>query len=139
MRTLAAVTIALMIASPSRASDRTYFSDSAKYASVGAMNAAGTYVAALSSTNSGVVESALAHVAMIRLTMPHCEMGSVRSTVATIERNGVTQELRYKAWVVGMLLDNSEVFAGSAHTGYEDPDALFAALAASLAEYYSAR
>ena len=95
-------------------------------------------MSALSSTNSGVVESALAHVAMVKLTMPDCEMKSVKAGVTAIERKGATEELRYKAWVVRTLIDNPNLFAGTAKAGYEGPDALFAALASRLAEYYAA-
>jgi len=138
MRTFAAVSIAIMIASPARASEKQYFSDSATYACIGAARAAGSYIPALSSANSGVVESALAHVAMITLTMPGCAMRSVKANVRAIERNGATEEVRYKAWVVRTLMEKPELFAGVAKAGYDEPDALFGALAGKLAEYYAA-
>jgi hypothetical protein len=137
MRTLAAVTIAMMIASAAGASEHNYFSDSATYACIGATKAAESYVSPLSSTNTGVVESALAHVAMIKLTLPACEMRSVKASVAAIERKGETEEVRYKAWVVRTLMENPDMFVGVAKTGYDEPDALFAALASRIAEYYA--
>jgi hypothetical protein len=138
MRTLAAVTIAMMIASAASASEHHYFSDSATYSCLGSTKAAESYLSALSSTNRGVVESALAHVAMIKLIMPDCEMRSVKASVTAIESNGVTEEVRYKAWIVRTLMDNPELFVGIAKSGYEEPDALFAALARTMAEYYAA-
>jgi hypothetical protein len=138
MRTLATVTIAMMIASAASAAERSYFSDSATYACVGATKAGESYMSALSSTNTGVVESALAHVAMIKLTMPDCEMRSVKASVTAIESKGTTEEVRYKAWVVRTLMDNPDLFVGIAKAGYEEPDALFAALASTMAEYYAA-
>jgi hypothetical protein len=138
MRTIAAVTVAMMIASAASASERNYFSDSATFACIGATKAAVSYLSALSSTNNGVVESALAHVAIIKLTMPDCEMGSIRARVTAIESRGVTKEVRYKAWVVRTLMDNPELFSGIAKAGYNDPDALFAALASKMAEYHAA-
>jgi hypothetical protein len=138
MRTFAAVSIAVMIASPARASEKQYFSDSVSYACIGAERAAGSYITALSSANNGVVESALAHVAMITLTMPGCAMRPVKATVAAIERNGATSEVRYKAWVVRTLMEKPELFAGVAKAGYVEPDALFGALAGRLAEHYAA-
>lgn len=138
MRALAAVTIAMMIASASRASGQNYFSDSTTYASVGAINAAEAYKSALSSSNKGVVESALAHVAMIKLTVPDCEMRSVKASITTIETKGATEEMRYKAWVVRALMDNSKLFVGIKKAGYDEPDALFGALSSKMAEYYRA-
>jgi hypothetical protein len=138
MRTFAAVAIAMMIASPASASEHNYFSDSATYASPGASKAAESYTSALSSGNTGVVESALAHVAMITLRVPDCVMISVKAKVASIEMRGMTEEVRYKAWVVRTLMDNPKLFVGIAKAGYEEPDALFAALASKLAEYYAA-
>ena len=139
MRTITAVTIAMMIASAASASERHFFSDSATYVHVGASRAAGFYAAALASSNPGVVESALAHVAMIALTMPDSDMSAARACVAAIERKAPTRETRYKAWVVRSLMDNPKLFAGMAKAGYEDPDALFAALAGRMAEYYAAQ
>ncbi len=138
MRILAASTIVMMIASAASATEKNYFSDSATYACLGATKAAKSYISALSSTNTGVVESALAHAAMITLTMPACDMTSVRGSVTAIETKGGTEEVRYKAWVVGTLMDNPKLFVGIAKAGYEEPDALFAALAGRMAEYYAA-
>jgi len=138
MRALAAVTLAMLAASPAGASERHYFSDSAACACLGATKAAEAYMPALSSPNTGVVESALAHVAMITLTMPDCELRSVKARVKAIERKGVTAEVRYKAWVVRTLMDNPKLFVGIAKTGYEGPDALFAALAGTMAAYTAA-
>ena len=138
MRALAAVTMAMLLASAASASERLYFSDSAACACLGATKAAESYLSALSSPNRGVVESALAHVAMITLTMPDCALRSVEEKVKAIESKGVTAELRYKAWVVRMLMDNPKLFVGIVKTGYEGPDALFAALEGRMAAYYAA-
>lgn len=139
MKALAAVAVAMMITSAANATGRSYFSDSARYACVGAAKAAQAFKPALSSPNQGVVESALAHVAMIKLTIPECELRSVSAIISGIEVRGMTEELRYKAWIVRMLMDNPRMFGDVAKAGYEDPDALFAALASSLAAHYAAR
>jgi hypothetical protein len=138
MKTLAAVAIAMMIVSTSSASDRNCFSDSATYARFGAAKAAEFYVPALSSSNEGVVESALAHLAMIKLNMPGCELRSVKAGVRAIERKGMSAEVRYKAWVVRTLMERPELFEGIARSGYDGPDELFGALASRMAEYYAA-
>jgi len=139
MRTLAAVTAAVMIASTATASEHSYFSDSAAYACAGAAKSAGAYRSALASKNTGVVESALAQVAMFRLNMPECEMGQAKANVRAVESRGATPELRYKAWVVRTLMENPGLFAAVPKSGYAEPDALFAALAGTLAEHYAAR
>ena len=139
MRISAAVTVAMMIASPAIASGHSYFSDSATYARAGATKSAGAYVPALASTNKGVVESALAHVAMIALTMPQCDLSSAKASVKAIESRGATAELRYKAWVVRMLMENPGLFAALPKAGYGEPDELFATLAGRLAEYHASR
>lgn len=138
MKTPAVLALAILIAPAASAAGHTYFPDSARYAGANAAKAAGSYTSALRSANTGVVESAIAHVAMIKLTIPECDMTPVKGTIAAVEWRGSTRELRYKAWVVRTLLDNPELFAGIAKTGYTEPDALFGALEARMAEYYSA-
>jgi hypothetical protein len=139
MKTFTALTILIMMTSAAVAGERDYFSDSSRYARLGAANGAGSYLRALSSANRGVVESALAHVAMIILTMPDCGMTEITTVVAAIERKGSTKEVRYKAWVVKELMDNPGMFAGIAKERYAEPDALFAALEGRMAEYCAAR
>jgi hypothetical protein len=65
-------------------------------------------------------------------------MRSVKANVTAIESNGVTEEARYKAWVVRTLMEKPELFDGIAKAGYEEPDELFGALASKMAEYYAA-
>ena len=138
MKTPAVLALAILIAPAASAAGHTYFPNSARYACSNAAKAAGLYIPALRSGNTGVVESALAHVAMIKLTIPACDMAPVKGTITAVERRGSTRELRYKAWIVRTLIDNPEEFAGVATTGYTEPDALFGALEVRMAEYCSA-
>ena len=138
MKTTAILALAMMMAPAASASGHTYFPDSARYARANPAKTAGSYNAALRSANAGVVESALAHVAMIKLTMPGCDIRPVAEAVSAVERRGASKELRYKAWIVRTLLDKPELFAGIAKTGYPEPDALFGALEVRMAEFTSA-
>jgi|GEM_PF-3065912 len=137
MKTLAVLTLGMMMAPAAGASGHTYFPDSATFACVNATNAAGSYRSALASKNIGVVESALAHVAMIALTVPACDVTKIEEAVAAIERRGSTEEIRYKAWLVRQLMDNREMFAGGTRGDYDGPDALFAALTGRMALHYA--
>ena len=90
------------------------------------------YAECLKSENDGVVESALAHVAMFKLMYPVKELAQLKREVDRIATRHSSNEIRYKAYVVASLFENPRLFAGEARTDYDSPDDLFAALSGQL-------
>lgn len=139
MKTTATVLVAMMMAAIVHAGEPGYFSESAKYTAVEKTAAEKAYCASLKSDNEGVEESALAHVAMLKLSTPAAGMVEAKACVEEIARTASFNELRYKAFLVGMVLDHPEIFRNLARDGYTTPDELYAALASRLGEFYAAR
>jgi len=90
------------------------------------------YAECLKSENDGVVESALAHVAMFKLMYPVKELAQLKREVDRVATRHSSNEIRYKAYVVASLFENPRLFAGEARTDYDSPDDLFAALSGQL-------
>jgi len=109
-----------------------YFSEPARYGDAERSKAERGYLHCLEATNDGVVESALAHVAMMKLAVPAGGLEMIESRVREISRTSPSPELRYKAFLTDMVLTHPETFAALVTTGFETPDALFGALAGRL-------
>jgi heptaprenylglyceryl phosphate synthase len=90
------------------------------------------YASALRSENIGVIESALAHVAMMRLMNPAEEFYKAKVQVELIASTNPSQEVRYKAYLVGTVIKNPGLFAEAKEAEYASPDELFAVLAARM-------
>lgn len=90
------------------------------------------YAAALRSENIGVIESALAHVAMMRLMNPEEEFTKARVQVELIASTNPSQEVRYKAYLVGTVIKNPGLFAEATDAEFASPDELFAVLASRM-------
>ena len=136
------VLVALMTlaaASTARSNEPGYFSSTASYSHTNIAKAERGYMACLATANDGVVESALAHVAMMKLAMPDGDYRTLESRVAEVARTAASPETRYKAFLTEMVLKDAKIFEGVATSGYESADGLFGALASRLGEYYAAR
>jgi hypothetical protein len=114
------------------ANAQSYFSDVVAIQTTNLSTAEKQYAACLRMENDGVVESALAHVAMLKLMYPVKELATVAREVRNLMKNNASAEIRYKAYVVNHLISNPKLFASEARTTYESPDELFGALAARL-------
>jgi hypothetical protein len=117
--------------------EHAYFGVSAAPTATNTVRAERGYLACLTTENDGVMESALAHVAMMKLTGSDCTM--LESRVAGVARTAASPEIRYKAFLTGKVLTNPDVFGSLAMGSYETPDELFGAIASRLGEYYAAR
>jgi hypothetical protein len=111
-----------------------YFSDEATIRSRTISQVEKQYTNCLRSDNGGVVESALAHLAMLMLVNPACELKTAMPQVDVVASRHPSQETRYKAYLVGTLLRNPGLFTAQGSTAYEGPDDLFAALAGRMHE-----
>ena len=116
-----------------------YFASPTSYSHANTAKAERGYMACIATANDGVVESALAHVAMMKLAIPENDYRLLKSRVAEVARTAASPETRYKAFLTGTVLENPDIFAGVARTGYESADELFGALASRLGAYYAAK
>ncbi len=92
------------------------------------------YAAALNSENEGVVESALAHVAMFKLMYPVRELSILHRAVERIMKSHASPAIRHQAYLVDVVYESPAMFAQAARTTYESPDELFDELAAQVHE-----
>jgi len=97
------------------------------------------YAACLATANDGVTESALAHVALMKLSMPERDYRLLNARVADVARTAGSPEIRYKAFLTGMVLGHPEVFTALPSVTYQSPDEFFGAVASRLGEYYATR
>lgn len=116
----------------SQSDETRYFSDVVSIHTTDLEKAEMRYAACLSTGNDGVVESALAHVAMLKLMYPVKDFKTVMQKVKSIEETASSAELRYKAYLVRTLFSNPKQFAADARTSYDSPDDLFGTLANRL-------
>ena len=116
-----------------------YFGDPGRYEQIGTRKMERAYRVALKSENEGVVESALAHVAMMKLLLPAANHDAVKEQVVRVARSAAAPELRYKAHLTCMVLDRPEMFREMPRKGYATADELFGSVASTLAMYYAAR
>lgn len=132
----AAVVVALMMAGAVYAgessTERSYFANAAMYQSVNTAKAERGYLGCLHSRHEGVTESALAHVAMMKLAVPQGEFKALKAGVTEVARKAANPELRYKAWLTASVLENPELFGGIARGEFNSADELFGALASRL-------
>jgi hypothetical protein len=120
-------------------SERGYFANVSRYAQVSTVWAEQGYLGCLQSNNEGVMESALAHVAMMKLAVPAGEYKALKTKVAQIARTAATPEVRYKAFLTAKVLEQPEIFRSVAREGYGTADDFFAALASRLCLYSMAQ
>ena len=140
----AAFALAMMVAvtasnAQSMAAEQGYFADATKFEPALIGQAEKGYIDCLKSDNDGVVESALAHVAMIKLALPARGFKEVELQIARLVKNAATPELRYKAYVTLVVMQHPEIFGSVAQGDYRGSDELFGAMSSRLCNYTSAR
>ena len=96
---VAIVMIAATMSAQGANTEQGYFANVARHNDVSAINAGQRYLSCLQSNNEGVVESALAHVAMMKLAVPGGKYDALKTKVSQIARRAATPELRYKAFL----------------------------------------
>lgn len=90
------------------------------------------YRECLKSDNPGVVGSALAYVAYLKLHAPECDFSILKPEINRLALFGSTPSLRYRAYLTGLLLDSPSVFATESVRNAADGDELFQGLSAIL-------
>lgn len=145
MKTLTAVVAMMIMAATvnagenANASNLSYFSDAAKYKCINATKVIDKYLSCLSSENEGVVESALAHVAMFKLMLPASDFKAVNVKVTEVSLKAASAETRYKAFLTKTVLEEPRMFVRIEETRYNSADELFGALASKMSETLAVR
>jgi hypothetical protein len=92
------------------------------------------YTADLSSEYTGIVESALAVVTMVKLDLPADELPLLKAKIKDLVTSGATPVIRYKAYLAGTVFSNPTMFKRVSSRSYSTPDEFFNALAGTLSQ-----
>jgi len=92
------------------------------------------YLYCLNSENEGVVISTLAFFARMNLYNEGFHPSKVQSEVTRLAEAGPSPAIRYRAYLVTMLLDNPGLFAEDGTHDYMSDDDLFQALSVRLSK-----
>jgi hypothetical protein len=111
---------------------RPYFSDSASHARIDVARAASKYKPCLTCGNEGAVESALAHVAWMKIMRPDADLNEMREILDQLSVAGSTPDIRYKAYLTFLIFDHPAMFAQLRNGVYSSSDDFYAAVAKTL-------
>jgi hypothetical protein len=129
---------ALLIGMTAQAQDNSepieyaYFSNPSAYTAIDPVNVEKAYVAALQIENQGVIESALAQVAWMRLMLPEEPLTDLRAEVSRLAASSESPAVRIQAYLAGLVFDHPEMFRNAALAKPKDPAALFGTFAGQL-------
>jgi hypothetical protein len=136
MKTVATVAAMLVLMTASMQAqnkdDRGYFSDPAIYMNANIPAALKAFESCLSVQNEGVQESAMAHLAMLKLMVPSVEASEILHRLEGLSTTATSPGTRFKAYIASQVYQNPEIFASERAAKYNDGDELFNALAARL-------
>jgi hypothetical protein len=114
------------------ATERPYLSGTLSYATANVPQAKKGFLWALKSDNDGAVESALAHIAQMRIMLPREEMKDIETALSQLAGSGRTQVIRYKAFLATQVFASPGLFQEEAAARYESGDEFFTAIASRL-------
>jgi hypothetical protein len=90
------------------------------------------YLAALASSNDGVVQSAIANAAKLRLACPERDLRDLHAKISELALHGMTPAIRYKAYLASYVFDQPGFLSQERRTEYRDDKELFTAIASRL-------
>ncbi len=109
-----------------------YFSDSASHARKDLTSVVGKYRLCLTCGNEGVIESALAHIAWMKIMKPDADLSAVREDLNQLTVAGTTPTIRYKAYLTFLVFDHPSMFARLKGGRYQGSDELYTEVANTL-------
>lgn len=131
--TCASIVAALVLTTGvQRLNAQSYFSDVVSYQAADLKKAEKNYLACLDSPNDGVLESGLAHIAMMKILFAASAFPALEQKVVELSVAGRTPTIRYKAYLTSAVFQNPMAFAFEATAGYEDKEQLFKSIAARM-------
>jgi len=86
------------------------------------------YLACITSTNDGVIESAIAHSVRMKWALPAARLEDLRTALDRLAVSGKTPAIRYKAYLAGMVFDAPVMFEEESSQKYTWDEDLFDAL-----------
>jgi hypothetical protein len=92
------------------------------------------YANALKYSNEGVVRTALAIAAILKMDLPAEEFPGIRKEVQYLTAHGATPMIRYRACLVEAVFYGPEMFKEVPVRQYSDPDAFFNAFVERMAK-----
>jgi len=111
---------------------RSYFSSVSRYEAVDLDKLQDNIIVNLGSENLGVVESALAHAAHLRLARPDIGMSDIQEAVIALASGGPTAAIRYKAHLVSQVCYDPTRFGAALQGTFTNGEEFFAVLGSSL-------
>jgi hypothetical protein len=141
MKTLGTIAIGLLAAAnlvsaqanrPDSPAVRPYFASVALYQTVDVEKLQAAILASLGSENFGVIESALAHAAHLRIARPDIDMSDIRKVAMALAADGPTAVIRYRAHLVGQVCCDPATFASALDGVYSSGDEFFVNLGSRL-------
>jgi hypothetical protein len=134
MKTYAVLVAALLFTSLGSAQEVKYFSDLRYHQKANLEKAVDHFTECLKSSNEGVVESALAHIARMKLYLPERRFDSLAERICLLSTEGPTPRIRYEAYLVCSLFTTTALFSAESRMEFNDPGELFTALSRKLQE-----
>ncbi len=95
-------------------------------------NAAQNYTLLLSSSNDGVVESAIAHLTYLKMGSPERELSDAKKVIARLSETGRTPIIRYKARLSMMVFESPELFADGIYASSSEGNEFFLEIASRV-------
>jgi len=111
---------------------RPVFSAAARYHTADARILERAYLGCLESTNDGVVESAIAQTARMKLALPELPFEKMQAALGILSVNGRTATIRYKAYLAGLVFDDPAMFVREGEVEYSSSEQMFSALGQRL-------
>jgi hypothetical protein len=111
---------------------RGYFSNAVSYQNARIPAALKGFERCLGSENDGVVESAMAHLAKMKLELPRFESEQITRRLEALATRAETAGIRYKAYLASQVFKSPELFEGVRQAEYQSADEFFGALASRL-------
>ncbi len=119
-------------AAQNRPGNAAYFCCVQRYRNADLPKVSRNYLYCLRSDNTGIVESALAHVAYIRLALPAADLKDLKDAVRNLADKDCVPSVRYKAYLASMVFASPALFARIPDVPYADSREFFAAVDSQL-------
>ncbi len=136
MKATAMVAALVFMATPAmqaqNAADERYFPDPAVYQTANIPAAIKAFYGCLVTDNEGVQESAMAHLAMLKLMVPAVNAEAITHRLEVLSTSAPTPGTRFKAYIASQVYRSPELFAKEKDATYRSGEELFNALAARL-------
>jgi hypothetical protein len=115
-----------------------YFAPASHYQKVEAKKFVRLTTQNLKFDNDGVVETALAYAAYMRIAAPEADLSDLLPTIEALTMNGTTNAIRVRASITRGIFANPRAFTTLLQTPFETSEEFFYAATVRLASTYFA-